>query len=157
MELEKKMSLAAKVSILFNLLFQLHIFHFFYFLFYFLRLLCAVFKDSLTFKNWRFTLFESAKLPISRVDGKQNVSVQFLTFPPAALNFQGKRGGKEKSPEAFKAIGVMRRKRRRQSRVLFVCRAGWRVCVCRRRAKWKCSGWVFQERWKNEMYRNVIK
>lgn len=85
------MSLAAKVSILINLLFQLHIFHFFYFLFYFLRLLCAVFNDSLTFKNWRFTLFESAKLPISRVDGKQNVSVQFLTFPPAALNFQGKK------------------------------------------------------------------
>lgn len=95
------MSLAAKVSILINLLFQLHIFHFFYFLFYFLRLLCAVFKDSLTFKNWRFTLFESAKLPISRVDGKQNVSVQFLTFPPTTLNFQGKRGGKKKIPRSI--------------------------------------------------------
>lgn len=124
------MSLAAKVSILINLLFQLHIFHFFYFLFYFLRLLCAVFKDSLTFKNWRFTLFESAKLPISRVDGKQNVSVQFLTFPPTTLNFQGKRGEKRKSPGAFKAIGVMRRrKRRRQSQVLSVQSRMKGVCM----------------------------
>lgn len=153
------MSLAAKVSILINLLFQLHIFHFFYFLFYFLRLLCAVFKDSLTFKNWRFTLFESAKLPISRVDGKQNVSVQFLTFPPTTLNFQGKRGGKRKSPGAFKAIGVMRRrKRRRQSRVLSVCRAGWRVCVCHRRAKWKCSGCVSGalEKWDVQKRNQII-
>lgn len=153
------MSLAAKVSILINLLFQLHIFHFFYFLFYFLRLLCAVFKDSLTFKNWRFTLFESAKLPISRVDGKQNVSVQFLTFPPATLSFQGKRGGgEEKSPGAFKAIGVMRRKRRRQSRVLSVCRAGWRVCVCHRRAKWKCSGCVSGalEKWDVQKRNQII-
>lgn len=91
------MSLAAKVSILIDLPFQLHIFHFSYILFYLLRLLCAVFTDSLTFKNWRFTLFESAMLPISRVNGKQNVSVQFLTFPPAALNFQGKRK-KKKNP-----------------------------------------------------------
>lgn len=153
------MSLAAKVSILINLLFQLHIFHFFYFLFYFLRLLCAVFKDSLTFKNWRFTLFESAKLPISRVDGKQNVSVQFLTFPPTTLNFQGKRGEKRKSPGAFKAIGVMRRrKRRRQSRVLSVCRAGWRVCVCHRRAKWKCSGCVSGalEKWDVQKRNQII-
>lgn len=153
------MSLAAKVSILINLLFQLHIFHFFYFLFYFLRLLCAVFKDSLTFKNWRFTLFESAKLPISRVDGKQNVSVQFLTFPPTTLNFQGKRGKKRKSPGAFKAIGVMRRrKRRRQSQVLSVCRAGWRVCVCHRRAKWKCSGCVSGalEKWDVQKRNQII-
>lgn len=153
------MSLAAKVSILINLLFQLHIFHFFYFLFYFLRLLCAVFKDSLTFKNWRFTLFESAKLPISRVDGKQNVSVQFLTFPPTTLNFQGKRGEKRKSPGAFKAIGVMRRRKRgRQSRVLSVCRAGWRVCVCHRRAKWKCSGCVSGalEKWDVQKHNQII-
>lgn len=153
------MSLAAKVSILINLLFQLHIFHFFYFLFYFLRLLCAVFKDSLTFKNWRFTLFESAKLPISRVDGKQNVSVQFLTFPPTTLNFQGKRGEKRKSPGAFKAIGVMRRRKRgRQSRVLSVCRAGWRVCVCHRRAKWKCSGCVSGalEKWDVQKRNQII-
>lgn len=153
------MSLAAKVSILINLLFQLHIFHFFYFLFYFLRLLCAVFKDSLTFKNWRFTLFESAKLPISRVDGKQNVSVQFLTFPPTTLNFQGKRGGKKKIPRSIQ--GHRRNEEEeegRQSRVLSVCRAGWRVCVCHRRAKWKCSGCVSGalEKWDVQKRNQII-
>lgn len=151
------MSLAAKVSILINLLFQLHIFHFFYFLFYFLRLLCAVFKDSLTFKNWRFTLFESAKLPISRVDGKQNVSVQFLTFPPTTLNFQGKRGGKRKSPGAFKAIGVMRRRKRGGRVECCLCAEQDEGCVYVTGGRSENVQVVFQERWKNEMYRNVIK
>lgn len=153
------MSLAAKVSILINLLFQLHIFHFFYFLFYFLRLLCAVFKDSLTFKNWRFTLFESAKLPISRVDGKQNVSVQFLTFPPTTLNFQGKRGGKKKIPRSIQGHRRNEEEEEGEAESSAVCVQSRMkgVCMSQEGGRSENVQVVFQERWKNEMYRNVIK